>query len=131
MNADRRLFLRILPCLGFLWSTARGGQASRPSAEITEVRAVGISAANAGNSIVQVGWRAADQPRGFDVSIEITYADNAAERTRTSVSGTARTCRFEIPSVHKAPGRPAAEMKFFTVTISSADGELARRKGSL
>ncbi|MCI0490611.1 MAG: hypothetical protein L0229_28800 [Blastocatellia bacterium] len=115
-----------------LMTQSVGARAS--GVEITEVKNVGISAANESKSIIQVSWTARLAPdaavKSFDVNIEVIYADGAIERARTSVNGRARNARLEVPTLHKAAAGPAAEMKSFKVSVTATLSETATRQGS-
>lgn len=101
--------------------------------EITEVKNVGISAANESRSIIQVSWTARFTPdiavKSFDVNIEILYADGAIQKARTSANGQSRNARLEVPTLHKGAGGPAAEMKSFKISVTATLSETATRQG--
>jgi hypothetical protein len=104
------------------------------SVEIVEVKNVGLAAADQSKSIIQVKWSAAPQTgtsiKSFDVAIEVAYADGSSERAKTTVAGTARSARFELPTLHFSTGRPGAEMKTFKVNIAVSLTETASKQGS-
>jgi hypothetical protein len=103
--------------------------------EIVEVKNVGISAANDAKSVIQVRWAARFPPetsvKSFDVSLEVRYADQAKERVRVSVDGSASSARFEVPTLHLSPGRPAAEMRSFEASVTANASESATKQGNL
>lgn len=102
--------------------------------EITEVRNLGLSAANAKKSVIEVRWTARAQPgqalKSFDLALEVIYADGATEKARTSVNGASRNARFEVPTLHTSPGIAAAEMKNFRINITASYTETASKQGS-
>lgn len=95
--------------------------------EIAEVRNVGASASNEAHSIIQVSWKVGAGPevkiRGFELQLEATYADGALEKAQSRTNGTARSSRFEVPTLHRSPGGPAAEIKSFKVTVTATYSE--------
>jgi hypothetical protein len=105
------------------------------SIDIDEVKNVGLSAANDAKSVIQVKWTAKLPPgtnvKSFDVSLEVQYADRTKERIRNTVSGTAGSARFEVPTLHVSPGRPAAELRTFEATVTANFSETATKQGSL
>ncbi|MEW6210060.1 MAG: hypothetical protein AB1631_16960 [Acidobacteriota bacterium] len=113
-----------------------GGAAFQGSVkvELVEVKNVGVSASNESNSIIQVRWNAATQPstviKSFDLSLEVVYADGAAEKAKASVDGKARNARFEIPTLHRAAGRNASEMKSFKINITATVLETFTKQGN-
>ena len=113
---------------------ARGWPAPVAAAvEIVEVRAVGVSAAEESKSIIQVKWRADAQAgsevKAFDVGIEVSYADGAVERRRTTAGASARSARFELPTLHFSAGRPGAELRSFKASVVVSFTETAFRQG--
>ena len=117
-----------------LMMPSSGARAGASGIEITEVKNVGISAANEARSIIQVNWTVKLSPdtavKSFDVNVEIIYADGGLEKARASVSGQSRNARIEVPTLHKAAGRLAAEMKSFKAIVTAAMSETATRQGS-
>ena len=110
-----------------------GALACASGIEITEVKNVGISAANEARSIIQVSWTSRLTPdtavKSFDVNIEIIYADGATQKARASVNGQARNARLEVPTLHKGASGQAAEMKSFKVSVTATISETATRQG--
>ena len=102
--------------------------------EIEEVKNVGVSASDESKSVIQVKWKTDAQAgtdlKTFDVAIEMGYADGAVQRARNSVSGSARSARFEVPTSHFTPGRPGAELKSFKASVTASITETATRQGS-
>jgi hypothetical protein len=102
--------------------------------DLVEVKNVGVSASNESNSIIQVRWNATAQPqtaiKSFDLNLEVTYADGAVERAKTSVDGKARSARFEVPTLHRAAGRNASEMKSFKINITATVLETFTKQGN-
>src|SRR5436305_11107455 len=111
-------------------------RASAPEAqiEITEIKNVGVSAADETMSIIQVSWVAQSPPevkiQNFDLQLEVAYADGAIERAMAKANGDARRNRFEIHTLHRAPGRPAAELKSFKISITVNGGETVTKQGA-
>jgi hypothetical protein len=102
--------------------------------EITQVKNMGLSAANAKKSIIEVRWTVQSQPgmalKSFDVAIEVSYADGAVEKSKSTVNGSSRNARFEVPTLHSSPGLAAAEMKNFKINITASYTETATKQGS-
>ncbi|HXG65154.1 MAG TPA: hypothetical protein VNO70_08600 [Blastocatellia bacterium] len=102
--------------------------------EITEVKNIGVSAADEDKSIIQVKWTVAVEPgstiESFDVSLEVTYADGVTRKASASVNGSARKARFEFPTLHFSPGRPGAALRAFKATVAAGKAEAATRQGS-
>ena len=108
---------------------------SLSSIDIFEVKNVGLSAANDSKSVIQVNW-AAKLPSGssvksFDVSLEVQYADRTKEKLKNTVNGSANSARFEVPTLHISPGRPAAELRTFEATVTANFSETATKQGNL
>ena len=103
--------------------------------EITEVKNMGISATNEAQSIIQVSWNTQGAPEvkilSFELQLEATYADGAVEKTQAKASGAVRSSRFEVPTLHRAQGRPAAEMKSFKISITANYSETTTKQFSL
>jgi hypothetical protein len=103
--------------------------------DILEVKNVGLSAANDSKTVIQVKW-AAKLPAGsnvkpFDVSLEVQYADRTKEKLKNTVNGSAASVRFEVPTLHISPGRPAAELRSFEATVTANFSETATKQGNL
>jgi len=102
--------------------------------EIIEVKNVGVSASNESNSIIQVRWNVTAAPstavKSFDLNLEVTYADGAAEKAKASADGRARTARFEVPTLHRSAGRPASDMKSFKINITTTVLETFSKQGN-
>ena len=96
---------------------------------------MGVSATNETQSIIQVSWNTQGAPdlkvESFELQLEAIYADGAVEKVQAKASGAARSSRFEVPTLHRAPGRPAAEMKSFKVSIRANYSETATKSVSL
>jgi hypothetical protein len=105
------------------------------SIEIVEVKNVGISAANDAKSVIQVKWAAKLPPgsdvKSFDVSLEVQYADRTKEKIKNTGNGSASSARFEVPTLHLSPGRPAAELRTFEATVTANFSETATKRGNL
>ena len=105
------------------------------SIDIVEVKNVGISAANDAKSVIQVKWTAKPPPgsdvKSFDVSLEVKYADRTKEKIKYTVNGSADSARFEVPTLHLSPGRPAAELRSFEATVTANFSETATKQGNL
>ncbi len=106
--------------------------------EIKEVKNLGVSAANDANSILQVTWQkpAPDvKLQGFDVELSVTYADNFTKSFKARVNDQEHRQRFEVPTLHFTPHRPAAEMKRYQVTVTAKyvgqPNETATAQGNL
>ena len=116
-------------------TVAAQSASSSASIDIVEVKNVGLSAANDSKSVIQVKWAAKLPPgtsvKSFDVSLEVQYADKTKERIKNTVSGTAVSARFEVPTLHVTPGRPAAELRSFEATVTANFSETATKQGSL
>lgn len=137
MRAFRHLCALLLLLLALI-SQAEAGGARNPGGvqvEITEVKNVGVSANNDAQSVIQVSWSAQGAPeqriQSFELLLEAVYADGAVEKAQTKASGAARTSRFEVPTLHRAPGRPAAELRSFKVRITANYSETATKLVSL
>ncbi|MEW6127311.1 MAG: hypothetical protein AB1757_09745 [Acidobacteriota bacterium] len=131
---SRTIQLFIASLVLFIMTTTPAGSITfAPGIEIIEVKNAGVSASDDAKSIIQVNWRAATQPgitiKSFEVNVEVTYADGAVEKTRTTVNGSARSARFEIPTVHFAAGKPAAELRGFKASIAASITETATKQG--
>jgi hypothetical protein len=102
--------------------------------EVIEVKNIGISAADRSKSIIEVKWVAELQTgasiKSFDATIEVAYADGATERGKRTVSGSDRSTRFEVPTLHFSAARPGAELKNFKVSITATLTETASKQGS-
>jgi hypothetical protein len=103
--------------------------------EITEIKNLGQSAANESLTVIQASWMAQSAPeikiQGFELHLEVVYADGATQRATAKANGNARSSRFEVPALHRAPGRPAAEMKSFKVSITANWSETTTKQGAL
>jgi hypothetical protein len=103
--------------------------------DIVEVKNVGVSAANDSKSVIQVRWTAKLPPgsnvKSFDVSLEVQYADRTKEKIKSTVNGSATSARFEVPTLHISPGRPAAELRTFEATVTANFSETATKQGNL
>ena len=108
---------------------------SLSSIDIIEVKNVGISAASDSKSVIQVRWAAKLPPgtnvKSFDVSLEVQYADRTKEKIKNTVNGSAASVRFEVPTLHLSPGRPAAELRTFEATVTANYSETATKQGNL
>ena len=102
--------------------------------EITEIKNVGVSAANESKSIIQVSWTtpvaAEVKIQSFDLQLDVSYADRGVEKVQARANAGARNNRFEIPTQHRAAGQPAAELKSFKVTITANYAETATKQGT-
>lgn len=114
---------------------AAGVRASAGKTEITEIKNMGVSAVKETHSIIQVSWTAQGAPElknvSFELSLEVTYADGFVEQSQAKAPGSARTGRFEIPTLHRAGNQPAAEMKSFKASITANYSETATKQVSL
>lgn len=103
--------------------------------EITEIKNAGVSAAKETNSIVQVVWATQGAPEAkissFELVLEVTYADGFVEKSPAKAPGSARSSRFEVPTLHRAGNQPAAEMKGFKVSITANYSETTTKRVSL
>lgn len=104
--------------------------------EIREVRNLGVSAARETHSIIQISWSTADSPDikvvGFDLLLEITYADGFVAKASAKAQANTRNNRFEVPTLHRSPNLPAAaEMKGLKVTITANYSETTTKQVSL
>lgn len=106
-----------------------------PCIDIVEVKNLGISAANDSKSVIQVKWAAKLPPgssvKSFYVSLEVGYADATKEKVKSTINGSASSARFEVPTLHLSPGRPAAELRSFEATVTANFSETATKQGSL
>ena len=106
-----------------------------PCIDIVEVKNVGISAENDSRSVIQVKWAAKLPPgsdvKSFDVSLEVRYADATKEKVKSTVNGSASIARFEVPTLHVSPGRPAAEFRTFEASVTANFSETAKKEGNL
>jgi len=105
------------------------------SLEITEIKNAGVSAARETHSIVQVSWATPSTFDGkissFELLLEVTYADGFVEKAPAKSPGSARTTRFEVPTLHRRPNQPAAEMKSFRISITANSSETTTKQISL
>jgi len=103
--------------------------------EITEIKNAGVSAAKETHSIVQVSWTMQGgsdvKISGFELLLEVTYADGYVEKSPARATGNIRSNRFEVPTLHRTGTQPAAEMKSFKVSITTNYSETATRRVSL
>ena len=103
--------------------------------EITEIKNAGVSAAKETHSIVQVAWATQGAPEAkissFELVLEVTYADGFVGESPAKAPGSARTSRFEVPTLHRAGNQPAAEMKGFKVSITTNYSETTTKRVSL
>lgn len=127
--------LILLAVTALAGTVAAQSAGSSSSIDIVEVKNVGISAANDSKSVVQVKWAAKLPPgtnvKSFDVTLEVQYADRTKEKIKNTVSGSANTARFEVPTLHLSPGRPAAELRTFEATVTANFSETATKQGNL
>ena len=111
-----------------------GARAAVSQIEITEIRNVGVSAATETHSIIQVSWTARGTPElkqvSFEVYLEAIYADGFLEKGQVKAAGSARTVRFEVPTVHRFRDQPAAEIKSFKVSITGNYSETTTKQVS-
>jgi hypothetical protein len=102
--------------------------------EITEVKNVGLSASNESKSVIQALWSVNAQPgrniKSFDLTLEVSYADGAVEKFRSTVQGSERKTRFEVPTLHVSSGRPGAELRSFKANITANFSETASKQGN-
>jgi hypothetical protein len=138
MSHDSKLVLGLMVLLAVVAIAVQAAPRSANGSsriEIVEVKNVGISAADDAKSVIQVRWTARFPPetsvKSFDVSLEVRYADQAKERVRVSVNGSASSARFEVPTLHQSPGRPAAEMRGFEASVTANASESATKQGNL
>lgn len=112
-----------------------GGLPAGSQVEITEIKNAGVSAARETHSIVQVSWATQGAPdakmSSFELLLEVTYADGFVERSPAKAPGSARSTRFEVPTLHRAPNQPAGEMKSFKVSITANFSETTTKQVSL
>jgi hypothetical protein len=103
--------------------------------EITEIKNAGVSAAKETHSIVLVSWTtpgmADTKISGFELLLEVTYADGFVEKAQARATGNARSNRFEVSTLHRVGVQPAAEMKGFRVSITANYSETTTRRVSL
>ena len=129
LQTPPRVFAIIALMISALGLT-HAGTVSTAGIEIVEVKNVGVSASDESKSVIQLKWKADTDAKTFDVAIEVGYADGAVQRARNSVSGSARSARFEVPTSHFTPGRPGAELKSFKASVTASITETATRQGS-
>lgn len=119
----------------FAANVAAQSAGGSPCIDIVEVRNVGISAANDSRSVIQVKWAAKLPPgsdvKSFDVRLEVRYADATKEKVKSTINGSANSARFEVPTLHLSPGRPAAELRTFEATVTANFSETATKQGNL
>jgi hypothetical protein len=131
MNVIKHSLISALLVLSLL-ATGVSGSAGR--IEITEIKNVGVSAARETHSIIQVSWTAQTTSDSrivsFELQLEVTYADGKVEPLQAKAGGSARSTRFEVPTLHRGAGRPAAEMRSFKVSITTNYSETATKQGS-
>jgi hypothetical protein len=106
-----------------------------PRVEIREVRNIGVSAARETHSIIQISWSIVEGAdvkfASLDLLLEVTYADGFIEKAAAKMSPGTRDNRFEVPSVHRSPNKPGAEMQSFKVTITASYSETTTKEVSL
>ena len=128
-----RLIASVIALLSLapLFFTAK---AQTAGVEIAEVKNVGVSAGNNAKSVIQVKWTAQNQSnvsiKSFDLVVEVAYADGGREKVQATANGSERSARFEVPTVHITPGRPAAELKQFTAQITANLSETTTKQGT-
>ena len=100
--------------------------------EITEVKNVGVSAANETKSIIEIRWQTNFAPntnvKYFELKLEVTYEDGAVVTAQSSVSGTTRSGRVEVPTTHTSLGRPPAAMKSFRASVTITFSETTTKQ---
>jgi hypothetical protein len=133
-----KLILRVMILLAVVaLAAADAAQSAGGSSriDIVEVKNLGISAANDSKSVIQMKWAAKLPPgsnvKSFDVSLEVQYADRTKEKIRDTVNGSASSARFEVPTLHVSPGRPAAEFRTFEASVTANFSETAKKEGNL
>lgn len=133
-----KLILRVMILLAVVaLAAADAAQSAGGSSriDIVEVKNLGISAANDSKSVIQMKWEAKLPPgsnvKSFDVSLEVQYADRTKEKIRDTVNGSASSARFEVPTLHVSPGRPAAEFRTFEASVTANFSETAKKEGNL
>ncbi len=138
LNAVLRTLLGVMGLLAVVGIALRAAPHSpdgSSSIDIVEVKNVGISAANDAKSVIQVKWTAKLPPgsnvKSFDVSLEVKYADRTKEKMKYTVNGSADGARFEVPTLHLSPGKPAAELRRFEATVTANFSETATKQGNL
>jgi hypothetical protein len=102
--------------------------------DITEVKNVGLSANNESKSVIQALWSVNTQPgttiKSFELNLEVTYADGAVEKFKSTAQGSERKTRFEVPTLHVSAGRPGAELKGFKTNITANFTETVSKQGN-
>lgn len=134
----KKLVLTTLLILAFALAANGSNAISTPidssGIEITQVKNVGLSAANAKRSIIEVRWTVRPQTgmavKSFDLALEVSYADGAIEKFKNTVNGASSNARFEVPTLHASPGLAPAEMKNFKINITASYTETATKQGS-
>lgn len=100
--------------------------------QITDVKNIGVSAASAANSIIEVRWQANVAPnmnvKSFDLKLEVTYADGATVTAQSSVSAQARSGRAEVPTTHLSPGQTPAAMKSIKASVTTTFTETTTKQ---
>lgn len=130
-------FITLLALATLTMVLANGFQRSDAGSQIqiTEIKNAGVSAAKESNSIIQVSWAMQGAPdvkiSTFELLLEVTYADGFVEKSPAKASGSARTTRFEVATLHRFPNQPAAEMKGFKVSVTANSSETTTKQISL
>ena len=103
-----------------------------PQIEITDVRKVGVSAADAAKTVIEVRWQAnvaqGASVKSFEITLEVTYEDGATATARSSVAGTARSGRAEVSTTHFLPGRAPAEIKSIRASVTTTFTETVTKQ---
>jgi hypothetical protein len=124
--------LLLLICTTTLTTAQRMFVQMGSQVEITEVKNMGVSAANETKSIIEIRWQTNFAPnmnvKSFDLKLEVTYTDGAVVTAQSSASGTARSGRVEVPTTHTSLGRPPAAMKSFRASVTTTFTETTTKQ---
>lgn len=100
--------------------------------EITDVKNIGVSASNQAKSIIEVRWQTKFAPntnvKSFELKLEVTYADGSIVTTQSSVTGTARSGRVEVPTTNSSVGRPSSTIKSFRASVTTTFTETTTKQ---
>lgn len=100
--------------------------------QITDVKNVGVSAANAAKSIIEVRWQANIAPninvKSFELKLEITYTDGAVVTAQSNASAQARSGRVEVPTTHLSPSGTPATMKAIKASVTTTFTETTTKQ---
>lgn len=100
--------------------------------EITDVKNIGVSASNEAKSIIEIRWQTNVAPnmsvKSFELKLEVTYTNGAIVTAQSSVTGTARSGRVEVPTTNSSVGRPSSTIKSFRASVTTTFTETTTKQ---